>query len=524
MDDEKLLCTLLALTLGESEHQIDTAANGRDAIEKWQEAISAGDPYSLMFVDLYMPQMDGAALIEKVREQDKNISIIVLTGQEVFTETYTLLNKFHVTDFIQKSTSNGERLRFAMQKALDQERLKLQLEEQNKRLLKYEVEERKKVEEERNILFKAVEQTSASIFITDKKGNIQYVNKAFETLTEYTKEEALNKTPAILNSGKHDKVFYKSLWNTILNKDVFTTEIVNKKKSGAMYYEQLTIIPILDEDGEIIQFLSTAKNLTRERELKMMQQDKLVTLDLVAMGVAHEINNPNTFVRGNAQALQFYWKYFGPALEEYAQEHPDIKVGRKDFSFIADDVPHLLEQMLEGTGRIKNIVDALLNFGHKGDQFVTTNLKNVIEQAHAVCKIRMKSLHTLDLDYTGAKYASMEISGSPSQLLQALIHLINNALDNMEDAKTPEKHLILRLISKRKYYLLQIQDNGPGIKKKNLEHIFEPFFTTKDVGKGIGLGLHICTTIILNHHGELTARNASEGGAIFEIRLPKVKS
>jgi len=117
--------------------------------------------------------------------------------------------------------------------------------------------ERKKAEEALKKLSSAIEQTADQVVITDKEGVIEYVNPAFDKLTSYTKEEVIGKTPRILKSGKHKKSIYKELWETILSGRSYRYVFINKKKGGELFYEEKTITPIKDAQGNITHFVST---------------------------------------------------------------------------------------------------------------------------------------------------------------------------------------------------------------------------------------------------------------------------
>src|SRR5207245_5110856 len=104
-----------------------------------------------------------------------------------------------------------------------------------------------------------------NVMITDLNGIIQYVNPAFERLTGYAKEEAIGQTPRILKSGKYDQKFYENLWQTILSGEPFRFQFTNRKKSGELYSEEETIVPIKDEKGNITHFVSTGKDITQNK-------------------------------------------------------------------------------------------------------------------------------------------------------------------------------------------------------------------------------------------------------------------
>ena len=115
-------------------------------------------------------------------------------------------------------------------------------------------------------LASAVEQTADSVVITNKQGIIEYVNPAFEVTTGYSRDEVLGRSPAILKSGMHDAEFYKKLWNQILGGQPFRGTIINRKKTGELYWSEQTITPMKDQDGEITHFVSVLKDITDLRK------------------------------------------------------------------------------------------------------------------------------------------------------------------------------------------------------------------------------------------------------------------
>jgi len=137
-----------------------------------------------------------------------------------------------------------------------------------------DVTERKKAEEELKKLSNAVEQTADSVIITDRSGRIEYVNPAFGDTTGYTKDEVMGKDPGLLKSGRHDPAFYENLWRTIRQGKTFRGTIINRKKTGELYWSEQTITPMKDDSGEVTHFVSVLKDITllrekQEREFQM---------------------------------------------------------------------------------------------------------------------------------------------------------------------------------------------------------------------------------------------------------------
>src|SRR3569623_895418 len=113
----------------------------------------------------------------------------------------------------------------------------------------------------------AVEHTAEVVVITDREGIIEYVNPAFEAVTGNSYQEVKGKSSNVIKSSKHDKKFYKRLWATIVRGDVFQDVIINRKKSGELYYEEKTITPLKDAKGEITHFISTGKDITERMQI-----------------------------------------------------------------------------------------------------------------------------------------------------------------------------------------------------------------------------------------------------------------
>jgi len=144
-----------------------------------------------------------------------------------------------------------------------------------------DITERKQKEETLLKLSSAVEQTIDTIAITDRYGNIEYVNKAFEDITGYTSEEAVGKTPRILKSGIKGLEFYEALWKTILSGKVFKGEVVNRKKNGELFFEQKTISPIFDKNGNITHFVGTGVDISgNKRTEEALQESERLYLSL----------------------------------------------------------------------------------------------------------------------------------------------------------------------------------------------------------------------------------------------------
>ncbi|MDP2845323.1 MAG: PAS domain S-box protein, partial [Candidatus Methanoperedens sp.] len=154
-----------------------------------------------------------------------------------------------------------------------------------------DITERKQAEETLKKLSSAIEQGADSVIITDKDDVVDYVNPAFEKLTGYTREEVIGKKPNILKSGKHDKKFYETLYETIHSGRVYRGEIINKKKNGEIYLVASTITPITDMQGNITHFVSTEKDITERKKAEEQLKASLKEKEILLGEIHHRVKN-----------------------------------------------------------------------------------------------------------------------------------------------------------------------------------------------------------------------------------------
>jgi PAS domain S-box-containing protein len=156
-----------------------------------------------------------------------------------------------------------------------------------------DITDRVQAEEERNRLLSVVEQAYEAIVLTDAAGTIQYVNPAFERFTGYTREEAIGKNPRILKSGTQTDEFYREMWTTLLRGDVWSGNIVNKRKDGSKYREEMVISPVRDANGTVVNYAALKRDTTLESQMEdqLRQAQKMESLRELAGGIAHDFNN-----------------------------------------------------------------------------------------------------------------------------------------------------------------------------------------------------------------------------------------
>ena len=254
---------------------------------------------------------------------------------------------------------------------------------------------------------------------------------------------------------------------------------------------------------------------------QLLHAEKMVSLGRLVAGVAHELNNPISFVLGNVLSLQRYAKrldqYLGVIHQKAVGEDPEVLVLRQNLRIdpLLADMPHLIDGMIEGAERTRDIVDALKRFSAIDKMSLEeVNLNEVVERSVRWVTQSATNEVAIRLDLA----PNLECRGSSGQLQQVMMNLIQNACDALVGRPRPE--LQISGTSMAGDVTLRIADNGPGLPAAHLDRLFEPFFTTKPVGQGTGLGLSISYGIVERHGGRLTANNRPEGGAEFVLTLP----
>lgn len=277
---------------------------------------------------------------------------------------------------------------------------------------------------------------------------------------------------------------------------------------------------ILMNDYENTEFLEKLKKSNKEQlqrikeqEEALIQADKMASLGHLVAGVAHEINNPTTYIRGNIELLRKYW--------EKIREKAGI-VENDGVIDYATDFEDTLESMHKGTDRIMEIVSGLKFFSRQEKvTYEIFDLNGCITEAYKLVKNEF-ARNKIDFINRSEK-GDFFINGSKQQIEQVLINLFINSITSFKAFKSQKKGFIVIEV-KRAYcnkLCITVIDNGCGIEEKNLKMIFNPFFTTNQSYGGTGLGLSIVYGIIKEHGGSLEVKSTVNQGTEFAIFLPE---
>jgi two-component system, NtrC family, sensor histidine kinase HupT/HoxJ len=267
--------------------------------------------------------------------------------------------------------------------------------------------------------------------------------------------------------------------------------------------------------------LRAAHESLKLAQQQLLHSEKMASLGRLVAGVAHELNNPISFVLGNVHALARYSErlrqylaaiHAGQGAESLQALRSTLRI-----EHVLGDLPSLIEGTLEGAQRTADIVGGLKRFSAMDPEARTPiDLNEVIERA--ILWVRKGIGTGFEMHWQAG--APCIVNGSAGQLQQVLMNLLQNGVDAASGSQARQPQLWLTVERDDTQVRVRVRDNGPGILPEHLSRLFDPFFTTKPVGKGTGLGLSISYGIVEQHGGRLTAGNHPEGGAQFLLELP----
>ncbi|UYO40692.1 PAS domain-containing protein [Rhodopseudomonas palustris] len=404
-------------------------------------------------------------------------------------------------------------------------------------LLRYETDLEEKnaaLEEAQAFISSVIESVSDILIVCDRHGSILQVNPAAVRLLGDSAGTLLHRSLTDLvdpaDRGRIDALLQAQCPSEISNLEIrFVTErglsdlyaingATRCDPAGHRLGAVLTGRPI-GELRRAYEALHAAHSELQHAQRQLVEQEKMASLGRLVAGVAHELNNPISFIYGNIHTLDRYRDrmsaYLG-AIHRGA-EPAEIERLRRDLKIDAllADYGSLIEGTLEGAMRVADVVKNLrrLSFPKSGES-LRVDVDRVVRTA-VRWAARAKPHH---VDFAFDIAPELQILGNEGQFHQIIVNLIDNALDAVRGQAAPRIEIVARRDGDQ--IVITISDNGAGLPDGLIDKIFEPFFTTKPVGEGTGLGLWISYGIAREHGGTLAAANRSGGGAVFTLMLP----
>jgi two-component system CheB/CheR fusion protein len=353
-----------------------------------------------------------------------------------------------------------------------------------------DITDAKQTEQQLQLQSTALESAANAIVITDSQGAILWINPAFTEMTGYTAGEVLGRTPRVLASGQHEPQFYANMWATILSGSVWHGEVVNRRKNGSLYVEEMTITPVRSERGEISHFIAIKVDVSERKrsEQALIRSEKLAATGRLAATIAHEINNP-------LEAMTNLLYLIGPAVTEpAAREYYD-----------------LMKKQLQAVSRIAS---QTLNFHRENSRPANFSLSEVISESLEFYQPKARK-HGVAI--SGRLETGAVLVGFSGEIRQVVSNLLLNAIE----ATPAGGSIIIHLREScdwrnpaRRGFRITVLDTGCGIDPLHRARIFE---------QGTGLGLWVSFGIVQRAGGSMrvwSARRPGRTGTCFSVFLP----
>ncbi len=293
--------------------------------------------------------------------------------------------------------------------------------------------------------------------------------------------------------------------------------------------ERVTLFPVFDSNSDIDSFLLRVSDITETNilEKKLIQSEKLASIGILVSGIAHEINNPNSFVTFNIPILRDYLYEIIPIVDEYAEENPDFELFYMPYQDFRQDMFKLLDNVEHGSKRINTIVSDLKDFSRTNGEVRSSeiDLKTLVNKVVTFCRSKIKrSVKNFNIKL---EENIPIVSLNPHALEQVLINLLINAAQAFNEPLREDSRVDLILKTHESVIdtlIIEVQDNASGIDEKTINKLFDPFFTTKTSESGTGLGLYISHNLVESMGGYFEVESEVGKGTVFRIVLNKIYS
>lgn len=376
----------------------------------------------------------------------------------------------------------------------------------------HDVTARRRAEGELRKLVRAVEQSPASIVITDTEGNIEYVNPRCEEVTGYTREEVLGRNPRVFQSGLTPRAVYEELWRTLKAGGEWRGELCNRTKQGEPYWEYASISAVLDEAGRIAHFVAVKENITgrKRREAEILELNETLDrrvaertaeleranreLDAFSYSVSHDLRAPLRSINGFVHLVE---ECDGAALSAEGRQH--------------------LARVKHNALRMGELIDDMLKFARIGRGALDLRTVSLGETA-------AETVRELQAEFPQAVAtvaALPEAVCDPVMLKQVFANLIGNAFKY--SAKRADARIEVGAREEGGETVYYVCDNGAGFDMRHAQRLFGVFQRLHHEREfpGTGVGLAIVKRIVERHGGRVWAESSPGAGATFHFTLGK---
>jgi signal transduction histidine kinase len=273
------------------------------------------------------------------------------------------------------------------------------------------------------------------------------------------------------------------------------------------------LTPIHDAGGRVVGVTGLSHDIRELRRLQAasIQTDRTAALGTLAASVAHEINNPLTYILSYADQIDLGLDRLeqlaaSPSAGNLGQMRTLLLTLREDF-----------QTLRLGTERIATITGELRTFHHPDDSALgPVDARAAVLSVLQLVRTQLEARARLTLDL----HETAPIAGHPARLVQVVLNLVMNAMQSLPRAAASENEIRIHTGTRKDQIVIEVSDSGPGVPVPDRDRIFEPFVTTKPIGEGTGLGLFVCRNIVRGYGGEVSVHDRLGGGALFRVLLP----
>lgn len=502
IDDDPGILRVMTIALEDEGHEVISAGDGKSGLE-----LCAAESPDIVITDIRMPGMDGMEVLKKAKEMDPDREVIVATAFTDITYAVEAL-RLDASDFILKPISE-QALAIAVKRARERFATRRDLRDYTALIEERWMETSEELARTFQTQKLLIESSIDGIIAADREGKIIIFNKSMEQMLGYSRREMIGerRLDGLFCAGEAEK-FRGALASGNLGGRgrLFLHESWLEGSDGARIPVQLSAAEMFREEERVglvcfVRDEREIRKLTQEvaDQVRMLHQDKMISLGKLAASVVHEINNPLAGILNYARLMS---KILSRGV--FSADSSEKFQG-----YLA-----LMQSELE---RCAKIVANLLAFSRKSElDFGPVDLNELLRNCINLSGHKL-TLQNIRVD-THLSPELPGIQGDFGQLQQCIINLIFNAADAMPDGGALT--FASSLEAAKNLIRITVKDTGCGISREDLPYIFDPFFTTKMEGKGVGLGLSTTFGIIDRHKGAIHVKSQPGQGTEFTIELP----
>ena len=305
-------------------------------------------------------------------------------------------------------------------------------------------------------------------------------------------------------------------------------EVKVAERTAALHHANQILQQEVHERMQTEEELHRALSQLQDTQFQLLQSEKMTGLSQLVAGVAHEINNPASFIRGNLAPAASYIESLLLVVRRYQTECPNIsddlaeQIEEADIDFIAQDFPSLIRSIETGVERITAIVRSLQIFSHHDESATkAVDVHRGLDSALLILTAQLSATAQRPMITLLKNYGELpQLYCYPAQLNQVFMSLLTNAVEALS-TQSVDPAIVIETTTHQNAVRISITDNGVGMSEATQSRIFDPFFTTKAIGEGCGMSLAMSYRIITaNHKGQLSCQSQAGKGTTFVIEIP----